>query len=346
MGFAVGDRTRRDTDCSPRAPGHGRHLAWILGILLPVAAFSLYALLGDPGSIIKLAEAEEAAQHSAQDIESAIRTQKEKLAATPNDALGWFTLGVAYTGMDQWADAEQAFAKAYALKADDALIVSAYAEALAVNSGRDLAGKPIELVRKALELSPEDPKALELAGIHAFQTEEYAKAAYYWRQLVKQLPADSPYAQDIQGALHEAKRLAEEAAFGAPVDNRPAGGDQMAAASNPRTLTGTLTLDPKLADRVATGDTLYLFARAVTGGGAPLAGLKATIGQWPVPFVLDDSLAMLPDQVLSDQERVTLTARISKSGTPEPKPGDLEGQMISVTVGSQDIQLIIDHVRP
>jgi len=351
------DQARRElavrlaADTAPSAGaihGPANRMGWglALGLALPASALGLYLALGNPDAIVKQAEAEDAkqaAQHAAEDIDKAIREQQEKLKANPNDAEGWTALGLALSGMERWPEAEQAFAKAFELKPDDVAVVSAYAEALAVNVGRDLTGRPMELVRKALEMNPRDQKALELAGINAFQQKEYGQAAYYWRQLYKQLPEDSPYAQDIQAAMREAKGLSEEAAFGAPLDQRPP--QDATHADAPLNITGTVELAPGLQEKIAPTDAVFLSARAVSGG-APLATLRATADKLPIPFTLDDSLAMLPDNAISKHETVTIMARISKTGSAEPTTGDLEGRIEAVNVGSQGVKLVIDAVRP
>jgi cytochrome c-type biogenesis protein CcmH len=315
----------------------------VLAIVLPAMAVATYLLVGSPDVMVEQAVAEEQARHTEQDIDKLINQQKEHVAQNPDDAGAWAALGMTYSGLDRWKEAEEALARAYALQPKEALVVSAYAEALAINAGRDLTGRPMELVREALELAPQDPKALELAAVNAFQQQEYSKASYYFRQLLKVLPEDSSYAADIAGAMREARRLAEEAAYGPPLDNRPPGDDLHSPARG--TITGTVELAPALAPKVTGGEAVFLFARPVTGSGAPVAGLRTTVAQLPAQFTLDDSLAPLPDQGISTHETVTVGARISLSGGMEPMPGDLEGQIRAVTVGSQGIKLVIDTVR-
>jgi len=103
-------------------------------------------------------------------------------------------------------------------------------------------------------------------------------------------------------------------------------------------------LNPALAGKVTGGESIFLFARPVLGGG-PLAGLRTTVDKLPADFTLDDTLAPLPDNPLSSHENVSLGARISLSGGADPTPGDLEGTIRSVTVGSQGVKLVIDTVR-
>lgn len=336
----------------PLFKGSSRRIAVLLAVLLPAAAIGVYLLVGSPAANVEAAangtpattgEAAEApAGHSEQEIEELIAKQRAHIEKNPEDAAAWTALGLTYSGLDRWQEAEEAFAKAYALQPKEALIVSAYAEALAINAGRDLSGRPMQLVREALELAAQDPKALELAGINAFQNEEYSKATYYFRQLLKVVPEDSSYAADIAGALREAKRRAEEAAYGAPLDNRPPTDDVHSIARG--TISGTVELDPALAGKITGSEALFLFARPVLGGG-PLAGLRTTVDKLPADFTLDDTLAPLPDNPLSGHENVSLSARVALSGTAEPMPGDLEGVIRSVTVGSQGVKLVIDTVR-
>jgi cytochrome c-type biogenesis protein CcmH len=321
----------------------GRPVALTLAILLPALAVGAYLLLGSPAVMVEQAVAEEAAGHTEQDIDALIAKQQAHLAQSPDDGAAWAALGMTYSGLDRWKEAEEAFAKAYALQPKEALVVSAYAEALAINAGRDLSGRPMQLVREALDIDPQDPKALELAAINAFQGEEYSKAAYYFRQLLKVLPEDSSYAADIAGAMREARRLGEEAAYGPPLDNRPPGDDVHSPAKG--TISGTVELAPGLAGKVSGSEAVFLFARPVSGGGVPVAGLRTTVAQLPAQFTLDDSLAPLPDQALSTHETVALSARIAVSGSMEPAAGDLEGHIRSVTVGSQGVKLLIDTVR-
>lgn len=195
-----------------------RRLAAATALVMPLGVLGGYLSLGNPDLMVRSALAQAEALHAEENILESIRVQTAHLAEHPEDALAWVTLGLTYKGMERWPDAEKAFAEAYALEPKDAFVVSAYAEAMAVNAGRDLSGRPIALIREALLMAPQDEKALELAALHAFQEQEYGKSAYYFRQLLKVLPPESPYAADIESAMREARRLSELSAFGAPMD--------------------------------------------------------------------------------------------------------------------------------
>ena len=51
-------------------------------------------------------------------------------------------------------------------------------------------------------------KALELAGLAAFQSKNYTKAVEYWERVMTKIPPDSEVGKTIQQRINEAKTLA------------------------------------------------------------------------------------------------------------------------------------------
>jgi cytochrome c-type biogenesis protein CcmH len=268
---------------------------------------------------------------------------EEKTKANPNDGEAWSMLAKTYAAVDKWPEALKAYEKAMALKPDTPAIMTGYAEAMAINNNRVLAGEPMKLILKALEKDPNDIKGLELAGIAAFQDKGYAKAAYYFKHLLKQLPPESPYAQDIEQAKKEAERLSHQGLTG--LDNlSEQGGGQNKPAAPGATIHGHVDIAPTLKGKVSEKDVLFLFARSAEGG-APVAAIRANAGKFPLEFELNDSMAMNPQSQLSNFKEVTLTVRVAKSGDVKGAPGDLEGTLAKVKVGSKDIKLVINTER-
>mgnify|MGYP000850419413 FL=1 len=89
-------------------------------------------------------------------------------------------------------------------------MLSQQAEALALKAGR-LDGRPMELVAQALELDYEDEKALELAGLAAYQQQKWAESLHFWRRLMKKLPKNSEFYEEIARAVKIAEGKAMEA---------------------------------------------------------------------------------------------------------------------------------------
>jgi cytochrome c-type biogenesis protein CcmH len=109
-------------------------------------------------------------------------------------------------------------------------------------------------------------------------------------------------------------------------------------------VSGTVTLDPALAAQAAPGDAVFVFARAAAGGRMPLAVQKARVADLPLPFKLDDSLAMSPGMTVSGAKQVVVVARVSKSGQAAPSAGDLAGEVAPVAPGAANVAVRIDRV--
>ncbi len=325
-------------------PVASRRLGFGLAGVLPIAAFGLYFALGNPTSLTAIAEAKAgAAQQMAggHDIMKMIQQVEEKTRTDPNDGEAWTLLAKTYAAVGHWPEALHAYEQAYRLRPDVPSVMTGYAEALAISNNRVLEGRPMELVMQALEKDPLDMKGLELAGIAAFQDKRYAKAAFYFKHLHKQLPPESPYAQDVLEAQREAERLLHQELTGLEdLAKQPAGKDEPGAVIH-----GKIDIAPALKARLSPNDVVFLFARAAEGG-PPVAAIRASAAAgFPLEFELNDRMAMTPDNRLSKFKEVTLTARVAKSGDIKGAPGDLEGTLKAVKVGSTDIKLVIDTVR-
>jgi len=313
-----------------------------LAILIPLAAFGLYWQIGTPQAVSQQTMMAGQNPATSPEIVAMLKSAEEKVKANPDDAQTWTMLARAYSVLENWPDAIRAFENLIRLTPNDPSVWSHYGEALALSDNRNLEGKPMEMVRKALELDPKEIKALELSGIYAYQHKDYKTAVKDWQQVVALSPPGEQYTQDMQGALDKAREMAGESASKPALDNLST---FAAAETTGKDLTGTVSISAKLKNTVGPNDVVFVFARAAAAGGQPLAVIRLDAGSLPASFKLDDSQAMTPGSALSSQDSVDLVARISKSGNAAPSPGDLEGSMKAVKVGSSGVKLVIDHVR-
>lgn len=129
----------------------------------------------------------------------------ERLQREPDDAEGWAMLGRSYAVLGRPAQALAAFQRLAALRPDDAQALAELADATGAANGRQLAGEPARLVARALQLDPDNIKALALAGTIAFEAGDRALAARHWAHALERLPPDSPVAQRLRGALADAQ---------------------------------------------------------------------------------------------------------------------------------------------
>lgn len=195
-------RTANDGGRSP-----GRRWLILVPAVLALVSFALYRHLGAPAIL----DAQPELQGKSHDVDAMLGALEKRLKDKPDDAEGWYVLGRSYLAMQRMADAEGALARAVKLAPGQARMLAQYAEAVALADRGNLQGRAGALIAEALELDPQEEKALELAGLAAYQREEWAQAAYYWRHLLKRLPPDSEFYLDIEKALKDARGKAEHA---------------------------------------------------------------------------------------------------------------------------------------
>lgn len=322
--------------------GHaGMTGAVIAGI--PVLAMVLYWMLGNPQALNPDAVAAAGADHAvtAEQVERMVEKLAQRLQTEPGDAAGWSMLGRSYAALNRFPEASAAFAQAVKLLPGDAAMLADYADMLAMAQGRKLAGEPRRLVARALAADPDHLKALALAGSAAFEAGEYAEAVRHWERLERTLPPDSELVSSVAASIAEARGLAGgvvgKSAKPAEKPVARTGGAEIA-------IRGTVRLSPELQSKTASGDTVFVFARALNGPRVPLAVRRFRADQLPAEFVLDQTSAMSPELTLAQFKEVVVGARITKTGNATPQRGDLEGLRQPVRVGSKNIELVIDTV--
>lgn len=202
----------------------GRAPAYAVALGIPLIAVALYLLVGNSAALSGAATAPQqapfAGSNSANasgpmtqpEIEANVAALAKRLEQNPGDAEGWIMLGRSYISLEKYSEASNAYAKAAALKKDDADLLTDYAFAVAMANGRQLPGKPLEIIKQALQLDPKNAKALELAGTAEFQAKNYKPAIEYWQKLLAMTPPDSELAQALSQKINEAKSLAGQSA--------------------------------------------------------------------------------------------------------------------------------------
>ncbi|MDO9506684.1 MAG: c-type cytochrome biogenesis protein CcmI [Hydrogenophaga sp.] len=321
------------------------------GLLLavPALAIGLYVWLGEPDAV--RFEAELARQEGASDgdVDTMVRQMAQQLQSRPPgqaaDAPAWAMLARAHASRQRFADADQAYQRALELTPDNPDLLADRADLLSLLQGQSASGEPMRLVNRALEVDPGHPKALALAGSAAYGRQDFVAAQALWQRARARAAPGSPFDQGLQSSLEAARAsIASQPGGAARLAAAPA--DPAPAATNHPGVRGQITIAPELQGQLAAGDTLFVFARPVQGPRMPLAVLRVAATSGPVPFALDDSLAMAPELRLSMHEQVVVEARISRTGQALPQSGDLQGTSGPVASNSAQLQIRIDSVVP
>ncbi|KAB2927469.1 MAG: c-type cytochrome biogenesis protein CcmI [Dechloromonas sp.] len=188
--------------------GPSRKTAIALVLLLPIAALLLYALLGKPEALDPSRTAPPPAQASMspEQIDEMVARLAERMQSNPDDMQGWLMLARSYKSLGRYEDAVKAFAKAEKVIDNEPDLLASYAETIAMASGEGLAGKPRELVERALKIDAKHAHSLFLAGAAAMQANDAKKGIAYWEALLPQVEPGSELDQMLRAGIEKMKQ--------------------------------------------------------------------------------------------------------------------------------------------
>lgn len=312
----------------------------VAGLFVPACSLGLYMMLGSPDmALAPTNKAQQAVANARQgkatqtDVDTMVTTLREKLEAQPENLTGWMMLGRSYMVMQRFDDAVYSYGKAQGLAPEDPQVLLPLADATAMTQGGRLAGKPLELVSKVLELEPENTMGLWLAGMAATQDNDQNSAIQYWSKLEKLLPPGSDDRIEVRRMLSD---------LGAKPSAEPQAPQAVGAAGS--AISVEVALDATLASLASPEDVVFVYAKAITGPPMPLAAVKYRVSDLPVKVSLGDAQAMMPQMKLSGHKQVTVGARVSKSGQPVAAAGDLFAEKSPVDLGAS-VVLTINQVK-
>jgi cytochrome c-type biogenesis protein CcmH len=321
-----------------------------LVVLVPLLSFGLYELLGSPQYLDVAGPGNHASMSSTTSVPSSAKELpsmeemivglKQKTAENPDDPNAWYLLGRLYAATEQFPLSVEAYEKLVVVSDRQATALVVLADSLAMTQGGKLVGRPISLVKEALEKEPAHTTALWMAGQAAADQKQYLEAIDYWQRAAQGLQEDKEMLAELRTMIDEATVLAKGA------------GMEVAEVSLPEAPAGDsisieVTIDPSLLELIGETDVLFIFARAVSGPPMPLAAIKRQARELPVSVVLDDSSLLRPGTSLSQFQQLKLGARVSRSGQPVAQSGDLQSTVEVVEVASKEaILLHIDQRVP
>lgn len=326
---------RAAEDGSDMSPA--RMPAVALALTIPALAVFFYLWIGEPDALdpVKVA-GEPSHEISTEQMAGLVAQLAQRLEADPSDPTGWLMLVRSYAMMGDLDAAAATWRRIGDKAPDDAGILVDWADILVAGSDGDFSGEPDRLIARALELEPDNFKALALAGSAAFQRSQYQVAADHWEKILAQIPPSEDGYQQVLTSVNEARTRAGLS----PMADNGAVLEPPTAASA-LGLTGTLTLAENLHDQVSPDEAIFVFVRPAAGG-IPIAALRFRVADLPVEFDFRNADLMtqssLPDQVV-------IAARLSRGGDATARSGDLEGSSDVVAIDAVGVEVVIDSVR-
>ncbi|MFJ3523398.1 c-type cytochrome biogenesis protein CcmI [Pseudomonas sp. NPDC090203] len=310
----------------------GKPLPLLAAGLVPVLGLGLYLHYGASDKVELTREFAKPPASLAQMTDRLERAVK----AQPDSAESIYFLARTYMAQDRPADAAKMFEAAVALAGRQPELLGQWAQSLYFAGNKAWTPQIQGLADEALKADPREPTSLGLKGINAFESQHFQEAVDYWRRLLAVLPPDDPSRTALEGGIAKASdRLVQS---GGTLKDAP-----LVAAAGAH-LKVRVTLSDELKAQVQPGDTVFVFARAVSGPPAPLAVKRVTVADLPVEVELTDADAMMPQLKLSNFPEVQLVARVSRAGQPtsgewigrsQPLPSNVTARQ-ALTIDSPD----------
>ncbi|WP_431474954.1 c-type cytochrome biogenesis protein CcmI [Marinobacter sp. KM021] len=346
---AMLDDVPEDQVPEKRIPGRRSAMVVALAVvlLLPAGTFLAYDRWGAMEQVeqyLTMQEMNASGGEQVARVSELAEQLRNRLEANPDNPDGWAMLGQTYMRIERYEDAAQAFRRlAEAVEEDPASSAVAYglsAQALFFTTEGQMTPEVVEAIEAAQALNPDEVNSLGLLGISAFSQQNYQGAIEYWERIVEVAP-DHPQIASIRGGIDESyRRLGQQP----PAPEEPA---EPVSASGPG-VSLRVSLDEDLQGQVPADTALFIFARSAgTSQGAPVAVARLTAGALPADIRLDDRYAMSPETTISAEQNVVVIARLSRSGSVNPQPGDWQGrveaQVLSSDAQGEPVNLVINQ---
>lgn len=302
-------------------------LGLLVMLVLPVVAIPLYLQLGAPNPP---SPATPAAHMSPAQM---ITELEQRIERAPQDPEPRMWLARVYMAEARYAEAVTVFEALNALAPDQPAILLQYADALAMTHQGKIGAKAAALIRRALELDPDNLTGLWLSGVAADQEGRAREALDFLQRARAASVATETPTDDLDAMIAEIETRSGLRATPATPAQGVAPAAPPAAAAGGARITVEVAVDAAAVADFPPDAVVYVLARAVAGPPMPLAVKRLRLADLPQRVVLDDSLAMAPQFKLSSVTEVIVTARVSRSGEPLAHSGDVEGRSDPLAVG-------------
>ena len=309
----------------------------ILLLVIPVFVISVYSFIGTPNSIEKLVLVSDLKNTKSDSeklvsVEQMLKRVERRLLDDPNNSDDWLMLANSYVVLKRYPEAIRALENLYRLKGDDPSLLFRYADVLAMANSGIFAGKPSELIKKALQLDPQNTMGLWLAGLVAYEEGEVKKAINYWENVLPKLEIGSEEEKNIRKYIEFAKENNNIS-----IQNN----DSITQEKIEYSLKLSIELSPNFTN-INKNKAVFIYAKPINSpNNMPIIVLRKTVADLPLLVEMNDSMSMLPSNKLSDYKSVQVLARISNSGNAKSEKGDLIGIVESMSTTSKNITKLI-----
>ena len=249
-------------------------------------------------------------------LEQSIVKIKQRVAEQPDDAKAWRMLGLASFEMDDIKASLAAYEQAYQLDGNNVELLVEYASTLAIAQDNQFTGRVSTLVREALEIDPNEPNALNLAGWIAVGAQQLDLAQKLWQRTHALLPEGSAEKAALQQRLSELSQILTETI------ETP--GVSIGDTSEQHQVRIEITLSERLHQAQYQNHYLMVYVKAAQGRPMPIAIQKIKLKNFKGVVILTDENSVMPSKTLSQSAKVLAVVRLSQSGAAMRQTDDIE----------------------
>lgn len=221
-------------------------------------------------------------------------------------------------------------------------VMADLAQAIFFASGNRMIPEVSAFVQRVLEIAPMNGTALSLAGIDAFQKEDYQTAIDYWKKALGAIGPDrgaesiragiaraqaallsqqqSQQQQSQQQSQQQTAQTAVDGSGSEQVDGVSVTSKPSNSATDELAVKVSVSLAPSV--KVDPEKAVFIYARAWQGPKMPLAIARLQVKDLPTTVTLSESMSMMAGMTMASFPQLELAARISQDGTPASKSGD------------------------
>lgn len=280
----------------------------VVVVLLPIFTISVYQNLSNYTPTSKPASID----LPPLTLDQSVVKIEQHLKENPQDVKAWKMLGLSYFDLNKIEESLKAYEKAYQIDSSDPRLLVEYASALISANDDQFTPKPMKLIKKALEIEPNAPDALYLAGLFAANAQDFNLAKALWSKALSALPEQSVDRQALVSILAELSRVES--------------GD----------ISNTVTVNVVISDEIlasrSADDYLMIYAKAAQGRPMPIAIQKLPIKAFNGQVVLSDMNSIMSDKLLSQHGKAIVVVRISATGGAMKQADDLQVASEIITI--------------
>ena len=279
--------------------------------VLPIVSFGIYVLVGLPGSlqvsnqkISANTNAQFNAGKHAEEIEQVLKQDPDN-----PDLLEQMTK--VYMVRGDYEKAVEFASKRVETSPNDSNALTQLADAMAMLKKGNIDTEIMRILDKAITIDNRNPVALTLSGIGHQQKGDSTGAISQWNKAIANLPLNSELSSRVSELIQDAQKelkSVQENSYNKPIANIE------------------VNIDPKIIERIGSESTMFVFLKSEEKS-PPLYAIKTKVPEnFPILVKFTQENSMLGNTDMKEIDLVHAVARISKTGSPLGKAGDIEGK--------------------